>query len=155
MHARDTIDAAVVEILAAAGLPRGPINKLVAESFRRGWFGRKAEDCRLLIDVGEFALLPGDARSDSLLKTWVHESLHARQPYAAGFRQEWRDVAGFEEGMVEGLTHAAVIDLLGLQPAVTSYRYYVAAYRSLAAALEIDIEQFWRVLWPFPPEKSG
>ena len=89
LTARDAIDAAVVEILAAVGLPRGPINGLVVEHVGRNWFGRKAADCRLLIDAGAFATLPVDRRPDSLIRTWIHESIHARQAYVAHSATEW------------------------------------------------------------------
>jgi hypothetical protein len=144
------IDAAVVETLAAAGLPRGPVNGPFVDTFNRGWFGRKVEDCRLLIDIGEFAILPGAVQPDSLLKTWIHESLHARLPYSPGYSREWRENPGYEEGMVEGLTLVLTVDELGLQPMISTYRFYVAAYRSLATVLEIDIEQFWRAIWSVP-----
>jgi hypothetical protein len=148
--ARNTIDAAVVEILDAAGLPRGPVIGPLVERFNRGWFGRKVEDCRLLIDVEMFSILPEDVRSDSVLRTWIHESLHARQPYSPGFRREWRETSGFEEGMVEGLTRLIAVERLGLLPGFVSYDFYVAAYRTLATVLGIDTETLWRELWMYP-----
>lgn len=149
-RARDAVDAAVVEILAAAGLPRGPVNGPIVDNFNRGWFGRKVEDCRLLIDIGIFDVLPEAERGDSLVKTWIHESLHARQPYSSGFNREWREVSGYEEGMVEGLTQLLSVEGLELQPTISTYRFYVAAYRSLGAVLEIDVEPLWRELWSRP-----
>jgi hypothetical protein len=149
-HARDTIDAAVVEILEAAGLPRGPINGLVVDRFGRSWYGRKTADCTLLIDAGTLSLLPEADRSDSALRTWIHESLHARHPYSPGFDREWREHRGFEEGLTEGLTRLIVVDSLRLHPVVASYHFYVAAYRALARVLEVDVEQLWRAIWAYP-----
>lgn len=148
--ARDAIDAAVVEILEVAGLPRGPVIGPFVERFNRGWFGRKMEDCSLLIDLEMFSILPEDARPDSLLRTWIHESLHARQPYSPGFRREWSEASGFEEGMVEGLTRLIVVEGLGLLPGIVSYDFYVATYRTLATVLGLDTERLWRALWMYP-----
>jgi hypothetical protein len=150
VQARDAIDAAVVEILATAGLPRGPINGPIVDRFNRGWFGRKVEDCRLLIDVETFASWPDEVQPDVLLKTWMHESLHARLPYSPGFSREWREAAGYEEGMVEGLAHLLAVDGLGLRSTVSTHRFYVTAYRSLAEVLRIDVERLWRALWGLP-----
>jgi hypothetical protein len=153
--ARDTIDAAILEILVAAGLPRGPINGPIVERFGRGWFGRKTEDCSLLIDIGAFDLLPEDRRPDSLIRTWLHESIHARQPYAPGFQAEWRDARGFEEGVAEGLTRQIVVDELKLRPVLSGYHSYVVAYQALARALEIDVEHLWRQFWTIPAGGIG
>ena len=150
MHARDAIDAAVVEILAAVGLPRGPINGLFVDSFNRGWSGRKVEDCRLLIDIRPFADLPELDRPDSLVKTWFHESLHPRLPYSSGFRQEWQEARGYEEGLAEGLARLITVNELGLQPIIAGHQYYVAAYRVLATVLRVDIAALWRALWRIP-----
>lgn len=155
IHARDAIDAAVVEILVAVGLPRGPINGPIVDHVGRGWFGRKAEDCRLLIDTWALGQIPEANRADSLLRTWMHESLHARQPYHPGFQAEWRDFRGFEEGVVEGLTRRVTVELLGLQPLLLDYHPYVAAYRALARTLDLEVERLWRQLWTVPAGGIG
>jgi hypothetical protein len=150
IHARDAIDAAVVEVLAAAGLPRGPINGPVVDQIGRGWYGRKTYDCTLLIDIRTLSLLPEADQADSTLRTWIHESLHARHPYAPGFDREWREHRGFEEGLVEGLTRFLVVESLTLRPVIASYHFYVAAYRTLADVLDIEVEQLWRTMWVYP-----
>lgn len=149
-RARDAIDAAVVEILAVAGLPRGPINGPIVDDFNRGWFGRKVEDCRLLVDIRPFADLSEAERPGTLVKTWIHESLHARLPYSAGFRQEWQEARGYEEGLAEGLTRLVAVEWIGLQPVLAGHQYYVVAYRVLAAVLKLDVEALWRALWRIP-----
>lgn len=149
-HTRATIDAAVVEILAAAGLPPGQINGPIIDQVGRGWYGRKAHDCTLIIDIRTLNFLPEKDRPDSTLRTWIHESLHARHPYSAGFDREWREQRGFEEGVVEGLTRLIVVESLALLPVITSYHFYVGAYRALAEVLEVDVEQLWRSLWNYP-----
>jgi len=98
-----------------------------------------------------FMLLPQEERPDSLIRTWFHESIHARRPYAPSFGAEWKQVRGFEEGLAEGLTRLTVVERLGLTPVLTSFHFYVAAYRALATALDIDVEQLWRALWLIPP----
>ncbi len=144
------VDRAVVAILHHVGLPRGPrVRGPIVEPVGHGWAGRKAPDCRLLIDTEEFHDLHGVIRADSLLKTWFHESIHGRQPFAPGSAEEWRLHRGFEEGLAEGLARSLSQEL-GLQPVLGSFNYYVAAYRALAVALEIPAEALWRRLWRYP-----
>ncbi len=114
-----------------------------------GWAGRKAPDCRILIDPEGFQDLEGIQLADSLLKTWLHESVHGRQPYAPGFAEEWRHYRGFEEGLAEGLARI-VANELGLQPVLASFNFYVAAYQALAHVLDIPVEMLWRHLWRHP-----
>lgn len=151
LSAVQELDEIVTAILTAVDLPRGPhVRGPFVDLIARGWAGRKAPDCRLLLDRATFLDLPEDARTDALLKTWVHESLHGRQPYAAGFAAEWRDLRGFEEGMVEGLARFVVCERLGLTPLLASYSYYVEAYHALAKALAVPIVDLWRELWLLP-----
>lgn len=98
------------------------------------------------MDTEAFHDLDGMLRADSLLKTWIHESIHGRQPYAPGFADEWRLHRGFEEGLAEGLARIIAVEL-GLRLVLASYNYYVAAYQSLATVLEIPIEALLRRLW--------
>jgi hypothetical protein len=141
------VDRAVVAILDRVGLPRGrQVRGPIVEPVGRGWAGRKAPDCRLLIDTETFRALDGVVRADSLLKTWLHESIHGRRPYASGFAEEWRLHRGFEEGLAEGLARSIAAEL-DLNPVLASYSLYVAAYRSLAAALDVPVYQIWRRLW--------
>lgn len=141
------VDTVVLEILDAVDLPRGPdVQGPFVETLGRGWAGRKAPDCRIVIDAEAFHDLEGVQRADSVLKTWLHESIHGRQPYALGFAEEWRLYRGFEEGLAEGLARAIASEL-ELQPVLAGFNYYVAAYQTLAGALNIPVEVLWRRLW--------
>ena len=144
-------DAAALDVLDAAGLPRGPhVKGPFVTATGHGWAGRKAPDCSLFIDPETFRDLPDEDRPDSLFKTWVHESLHGRQPYSPGFAAEWRAYRGFEEGMVEGLARQLVVDGLGMRPVLASYSSYVDAYRALSDALGAPSGELWTALWELP-----
>lgn len=143
------VDRAVVAVLQRAGLPRGrQVRGPYVEPIGRGWAGRKAPDCRLLIDTDAFRDLDRVERADSLLKTWIHESIHGRQPYSPGFSEEWRLHRGFEEGLAEGLARIIASEL-ELVPILASYNSYVAAYQTLADALDVPVEDLFRSLWEF------
>lgn len=144
------VDQAVVAVLDRFGLPRDrQVRGPFVEPVGHGWAGRKAQDCRLLLDTGAFRDIDGVRRADSLLKTWIHESIHGRQPYSSGFAAEWRTHRGFEEGMVEGLARI-IANALMLQPVLASYNYYVAAYDALAIVLNVPVEGLWRRLAAYP-----
>ncbi len=84
-----------------------------------------------------------------MFRTWIHESLHARQPFAIYSALEQRRYKGYEEGLVEGLTRL-VVDKGALRPVLASYDYYVGAYRTLAQVLGLSPERLLRRLWPYP-----
>ena len=52
--------------------------------------------------------------------------------------------------MVEGLARLVTRDKAGMDPAETSYAYYVAAYRALARAGDLDVGELWMALWQHP-----
>jgi hypothetical protein len=54
--------------------------------------------------------------------------------------------------MVEGLARMATRDRAGMRDVARarSYEYYVAAYRTLAVVVGLDVERLWRQLWSFP-----
>lgn len=144
------VDSAVEAGLRACGLPRGPVLEVrIEDGF--GPQGRKRLDCSLLLGgVSMRRVVREDRRPDSTFRTWVHESLHARQAYATDVYWEYRAHRGFEEGMVEGLARLITREKAGLDPSDTSYAYYVAAYRALARAGDLDVEELWRALWQHP-----
>jgi hypothetical protein len=145
------VDRAVVDGLQALSLPRGPIREVRIESRGRGWLGHKDADCSLVLDAERMSAVIRDLqRPDTVFRTWVHESLHARQPFAPSVGQEQRRFRGFEEGMVEGLARLVTLENARMTPLASSYDYYVGAYRSLADVLAINLEQFWRALWRSP-----
>lgn len=89
--ARDAIDAAVVEILAAAGLPRGPINGLIVENFNRGWFGRKAGVGHSLVDILNRSLAEQDRAPLSALQR-QRTAILARRLFATERGRDQPDV---------------------------------------------------------------
>ncbi len=94
----------------------------------------------------DLSRLPRTAR-----RFWVHESLHARQPFAPDHAAEYRDFSGYEEGLVEGLARSLLRDQLGIREIAGTFEHPVAAYRGLALVLRVDLEQLWRRLWQTPP----
>jgi hypothetical protein len=99
-------------------------------------------------------LLSDPRGPDTTFRTWVHESVHARQPYVIGFRQEYARWRGYEEGLAEGLARSVVRDRAGMDPIEAAYRYYVAGYRGLARALGVNVEQLWRRLFQLPTGRA-
>lgn len=144
------IDRAVVEGLRALGFPRGPVRDVVIRG-GVGPSGAKRPDCTLEIFGDQMREVMKDAMgADSVFRTWVHESIHGRQPYATDYRREYDRFQGFEEGLAEGLARILVRDRAGMNPRLQSYRSYVAVYESLAAAIGVEPEHLWRQLWERP-----
>jgi hypothetical protein len=145
------IDAAIVAGLQAVGLPRGSIDGITLDVFGRGWRGRKLATCMLLLDA---FLIDRCVRAygapDDVFRTWLHESIHARQPFAPSFRAESRLAAGYEEGLAEGLARRIIRAQPGMQPVEHTYGRYVAAYEALAARLDCPPDLLWRRLWAAP-----
>jgi hypothetical protein len=88
--------------------------------------------------------------ADDLVRTWTHESLHARQPFDLGAPEEVRLFQGYEEGLVELLARLVVRDMYGLHPLERSYEYYVAAYETLAQVAQVSADALCRSLWLCP-----
>ena len=102
------VDDTVVAGLQALGLPRGDIRGLVRINATLRPYGEKKPDCELILSGWHIRRLVADTRGpDTTFRTWVHESLHARQPYSERYREEYGPFRG-EEGMVEGLARMLV-----------------------------------------------
>lgn len=145
------VDSAIAAGLQAVGLARGPVQGIVIEAGVIGPYGRKDRDCSLVLFGDRMKQLLAHSRGpDTTFKTWVHESIHARQPYPPGHEREYRPHPGYEEGMAEGLARSVVRGRAGLEPLETSYRYYIAAYAALASVFQVDLEQLWRRAWKNP-----
>ena len=145
------LDWAIVDGLRALELPRGPTREVRVEDSGRGWIGRKDLGCDLIFDGAALKRVVRDlGRPDDAFRTWVHESLHARQPFAAESDLEQRRFRGFEEGLVEALARLGTRDKAGMTITAVSYQYYVESYRALGEVLSIDLEGFLRRLWQFP-----
>lgn len=144
------VDGAVEDGLAALGLPRGPVSDVRIEGMRPGLYGQKLRDCTIIL-VADYlrAFLRERAQADRVFRTWLHESLHARQPYASNAAAEYRVFRGYEEGLVEGLTQV-VLTAAGITVADVPFGAYVAAYGALARAAGIESEALLRALWRHP-----
>jgi hypothetical protein len=144
------VDIAVEAGLAALGLPRGPVRDVRVEPSVGLSAGRKQPDCSLVFAAQVMReIVRVQRQPDDFFRTWVHESLHARQPYSSHAAIEYRQHRGYEEGMVEGLARLATRDKAGMRPLELSYAFYVGAYRTLAVVVGTDVERLWRGLWAY------
>jgi hypothetical protein len=146
------VDAAVVAGLLALGLPRGAVAATRVTDAAGRWFGRKSRDCTLLLaGDGLRYTLRALGQPDAAWRTWVHESLHARQAYSPTAGDEYRLAPGYEEGLAESLVRLVVQDKASIALVEGRFEYYVQAYRTLARAVELDPEELWRTLWQHAP----
>lgn len=151
--AADAIDGHIVAALESLGFPRGPARPSVE---RQGSVGNRAgvkrPNCLLLIEA-HYVEQHADAlgNPDSVVRTWVHESIHARLEFAASaMDHEWFAWKGYEEGLAEGLARLITRDIAGLSPETPVYTRYVMAYEALARVLGQTPEELWRALYPIP-----
>ena len=122
------------------------------EDFGRGWFGRKMPDCHLMFDRGRLLqAIRAPVSRDDVIRTWVHESLHGRQPYSRDHRQEADRWPGHEEGLAEGLARTLTGGIADMDIGTGSYAYYVAVYEALADVAGIDPERVLRGVWQAAP----
>lgn len=145
----ERVETAVREGLGQLGLPRGPVREV---EVRRRPGGRHAAKLpsSVLVLSGNYlqAMLELRHSPDSVLRTWLHESLHARQPFTGDrYAAEAEHWLGYEEGLVEGLARLVVQDKAGVTTLDLAYEGYVRAYRALARVLGVSAEQVWRDLW--------
>jgi hypothetical protein len=146
----EAVDAAVVAGLTQLGLPRGPVAAVRLGQLSRS-SGRKFASCELILSAPFIVRQLVANSAVSVWETWVHESLHARQPFIPGLASEVRDYVGYEEGMVEGLTRLVCRERAGMQTVGGAYDYYVRCYESLASHLRIERETLYRAVWNSPP----
>ena len=140
------IDTAVTDALNLLGLPRGPVDGPIATA-TSAYAGIKRPACTLEISTTVMRANLTIARgSDTTLRTWVHESIHGRRPYADGHLAEYRPWSGYEEGLADGLARIIVRGRAGLDPSEPTYRHPVMVYETLAAAADIDYEHLLRTL---------
>jgi hypothetical protein len=128
-------------------LPRGLVPAVLLEAGRPRWAGLTDADSTIHLNVASLRANLAQGAPDAVFRTWVHESLHARQPVAIGGEAA---VQGYEEGMVEGLTRRVLERYAGLARIGGSFEYYVAGYETLADVFGVDAEQLWRRLWAAP-----
>ena len=146
------VDRAVEIGLAHLGIPRGPIDLPVRIEPRAvGRNAVKLEDCRIVLSATYLRLLPRLYSSpDVALRTWLHESIHARQPYDLSWRAEFESWEGYEEGLADGLANILCDWAHALILETTDYVAYVQAYRALAAVLQMTMWALLRRLWSVP-----
>lgn len=88
---------------------------------------------------------PGGA-PDTIVETWIHESVHGRHlPWGPNARAEL-SFPGFEEGLAEGVTRM-LSRQAGFTPALPTYGRYVQTYEELAYVLGVSPEMIYRGLY--------
>jgi hypothetical protein len=145
------MDDAVAAGLHAFGFPRGPIQGVQIERSPTMWAGRKDPACMLVLSADALRRNLSYGRPDAVFRTWVHESLHARQLYAIGHADEYRRAPGYEEGFVEGLARELLSAAGGFVAIGGSFDYYVTAWHALAHVLSIPAYTLWQRIWAEPP----
>ncbi|HLZ29775.1 MAG TPA: hypothetical protein VKV73_20845 [Chloroflexota bacterium] len=147
----EQVDRAVVVGLAQFGMPRGPLRAPVAVVPRSlGHNAIKLQDCSLVVSSTYLRTLKRlYGTVDPAFRTWVHESIHARQPYANGFLDEWEAYEGYEEGMADGLS-GLLCGWARMETLTTDYEAYVRGYAALAKVLAVPLWSLLRPLWDYP-----
>lgn len=145
------VDDAIVAGLEALGLPRGPIAGIAVEQIGRGWLGQKEPGCLLRFDADVLATaLRVQHLADDVVRTWVHESIHGRQPFAVDDYAAHQRTRGYEESVAEGLARVVTREKAALEILEVSYDYYVRACQALATVAGFGVEDLWRALWQEP-----
>jgi hypothetical protein len=146
------IDRAVEAGLAHLGVPRGAINLPIRVEPRAvGRNAAKLEECSLILSSSYLRMLPRYYSSlEPAFRTWLHESIHARQPYADDWRSEFESWEGYEEGLADGMANVLCRWAGAIIPETTDYIAYVQAYEALAAVLQMSTWALMRRLWGFP-----
>ena len=142
------MDRAVVEALAAVGLLRGPVQGIEFQSGFVPWNGRKHPDCTLFLSQMQLINAVRLDQLDVYISSWIHESLHARQPYrdTSQVSREW---PGYEEGLVGALTQR-VLTAGGITGVRHSFPYYETGYEVFSLVAEVDMDLLLRLLWSHP-----
>ncbi len=145
------LDRAVRVGLRALGFPRAPIRGVEVDHGLVLWAARKDADCTIYLSAQSLRAVLRQKKPDDIFRTWVHESLHARQPFSPNYRREYAPFPGFEEGLVEGLARSLLEQHAGFPAIAGSFDYYVAGYRALVAALEFEPDLIWQAMWRVRP----
>ena len=135
-----------------AFVPRGRTRDTTVAPLGYAVRGRKTPDCFIQIGAAHVAEMLGHRGTpDGIFKTWIHESLHARRPFADPeiVNAEYPAYQGYEEGLVEGLARWMTRDKAGMVY-VAAYGAYIRAYESLAAVLGVETNALWHHLWRYP-----
>jgi hypothetical protein len=145
------VDDAVVAVLDALEVPRGPVQSVEFRDDSVTWAGRKDPDCTIYLSVRAMRAYLTVGLPDAVVCTWMHESFHARLPFVVGSAAEYREHSGYEEGLVEGLARSLLRDQLGISEIGGTFEYYVIAYQALALVLGLDLDRLRRRLWQVSP----
>ena len=151
-EAVSVVDRAVEVGLAHLGVPRAAINYPIRVEPRAvGRNAVKLEECSLVLSSSYLRMLPRYYSSlEPAFRTWLHESIHARQPYAGDWRVEFEAWEGYEEGLADGMANVLCGWAGATIPEATDYVAYVQAYQTLTAVLQISMWTLLRRLWEFP-----
>jgi hypothetical protein len=128
------VDDAVVAVLDALEVPRGPVQSVEFRDDSVTWAGRKDPDCTIYLSV-------------RAMRAYLTVGL----PFVVGSAAEYREHSGYEEGLVEGLARSLLRDQLGISEIGGTFEYYVIAYQALALVLGLDLDRLRRRLWQVSP----
>lgn len=147
------VDAAVVEAMRAAGFPRRGVNDVLVDPLMRwGRQGEKRPTCEIALSQRYIlSTLAANRDLDALVRTWVHESFHARLAFSSEEKRgaEYGPYWGYEEGLVDGLARHVMQQREGVAYDAR-YLTYVRVYEALAETLDVAPLDLWRSLWRHP-----
>jgi hypothetical protein len=127
------IDDAVVAGMKALGIDRFKPRSVAVEHLDLV-AGQKSPDCDLRISTDQLHRAISRKLPDEVWRTWVHESVHARDRWAPGYSSELVPFNGYEDGLAEVVARLVTAGRARMTVLAGSYDYYAAAYRTLARA---------------------
>ena len=147
----DRVDKAVAAGLNALGYPRGPVGRVDVTEIPGPASGRKTPQCDVQISgprLGDF--LDTFHAPDKGLRTWVHESLHARAPFTRDYSRGYNPRRGYEEGLASGLAQIVTRDCAAMQVGSPAFPHYLRSCEILAEEIGVTTEALLRNLWAHP-----
>jgi hypothetical protein len=145
------MDATVAAGMDALGLKPGEVNSVDVAMLGK-YNGVKASTCDLRIgwEYLERALATFETPA-MVWKTWVHERIHARRPFAPGAAAELDFFNGYEDGFAEMLARHITVEQARMTIRTGSYDYYVQAYEMLVRAAGVEPVDLWVELYRCHP----
>lgn len=141
------IDDVVVAVLKTSGFPRGPVSGLRLVESINGGKARKTKECVLEFSVADMRAFVDELNQpDDVVRSWIHESVHARQFFAPNADDEYHSFPGVEEGLVENVTMIVVRET-GIRPLDLPRTRFTVAYQILAEIIGIPTERLVRELF--------
>jgi hypothetical protein len=145
------MDKAVAAGMEAVGLKYGKVNSVDLALLGK-YNGQKRSTCDLLIGWEYLRRALVDFKTPGMIwKTWVHERIHARLPFAPDTGAEFASFNGYEDGFAEMLARFVTVEQARLTIRTGSYDYYVQAYEMLVRAGGIDPQLLWAKLYQCQP----